>query len=241
MSRGRFVVSRRFAVAIGIALVILAGVALAERLRPEIRVGTPPPGQRLVDLIPESFGDWRLDRIAEMQIVNPELQANLDAIYTEVLSRTYVDGAGRRIMLSIAYGEDQTDSNQVHRPEICYPAQGFVLFSRATGMLVSGDAKLPVVLLEARRGARHEPVTYWIRVGDRIANGALEKKLVELSHGLRGRIPDGLILRVSSIDRDAVSAHAQQAEFVRALLESVPVSMRARLVGGNPRQKGASS
>ena len=34
---------------------------------------------------------------------------NLSRIYTETLSRTYVDLRGRQIMLSIAYGEDQRD------------------------------------------------------------------------------------------------------------------------------------
>ena len=33
-------------------------------------------------------------------------------------------------MLSIAYGKNQSDALQLHKPEICYPAQGFTLLAK---------------------------------------------------------------------------------------------------------------
>jgi hypothetical protein len=38
-----------------------------------------------------------------------------------------VNAGGSRIMLSFAYGGDQHGSLLAHNPEVCYPAQGFVL------------------------------------------------------------------------------------------------------------------
>jgi hypothetical protein len=56
-------------------------------------------------------------------------------------------------------------------------------------------------------------------------------KLVQLRYGVRGLIPDGLLIRVSSLDRDADAAFKQHEEFVRALMASVQPSLRLRLLG----------
>lgn len=59
--------------------------------------------------------------------ITPELANNLDKLYSQTLTRTYINNDGYRIMLSVAYGENQlsSDVTQVHRPEFCYVAQGF--------------------------------------------------------------------------------------------------------------------
>jgi len=59
----------------------------------------------------------------------------------------------------------------------------------------------------------------------------LQKRLVDLKFGLTGRIPDGLIFRVSSIDSNDARAFALQDQFVNQLLEAVSPEARARLSG----------
>lgn len=76
---------------------------------------------------------------------------------------------------------------------------------------------------------RHEAVTYWFTVGDRAIEGKLQKRLVELSFGLTGRIPDGMLLRISSIDPDESRAYRQHEDFVKELLASVSPAARKRL------------
>jgi len=58
-------------------------------------------------LIPQSFADWQLDPGIAPVTVSPDVQAKLDKIYNQVLSRTYVNSSGERIMLSVAYGGNQ--------------------------------------------------------------------------------------------------------------------------------------
>ena len=53
------------------------------------------------------------------QIIDPATKAMLDKIYPEVLSRTYVNKTGYKIMLSIARSANQIGIQQAHRPEIC--------------------------------------------------------------------------------------------------------------------------
>ncbi|HSX92411.1 MAG TPA: exosortase-associated EpsI family protein, partial [Hydrogenophaga sp.] len=53
----------------------------------------------------------------------------------------------------------------------------------------------------------------------------------ELRYGLRGRIPDGMLVRVSSIDRDTAKAHQVQADFANALVGAIDPAVRARFAG----------
>jgi len=80
-------------------------------------------------------------------------------------------------------------------------------------------------------GPREEPITYWFTVGDRAVLGSTQKRLVELRYGLTGRIPDGLLFRVSSLDGDAIRAYEIQGQFANQLLQSVSPADRIRLSG----------
>jgi hypothetical protein len=66
-------------------------------------------------IVPKEFGGWR-EVPQALQVVNPQTQELLDKLYSEILTRTYVDASGYRIMLSLAYGSDQRGSLQAHSP-----------------------------------------------------------------------------------------------------------------------------
>jgi EpsI family protein len=135
-------------------------------------------------------------------------------------------------MLSIAYGEDQRDGMQAHHPEICYPAQGFQVNSIQTSQITTPYGTVPVKRLETQLNEqRIEPVTYWLTVGDEATLGGVNKKLIEMRYGLHGRIPDGLLFRISSIDHDAAGAFLLQEKFARELLTAVTPELRSRLAG----------
>lgn len=189
----------------------------------------------LATMIPKTFGDWHEAPLAYAQVVNPQTQALLDKIYTDILSRTYVNSDGYRIMLSLAYGSDQRGALQAHKPEVCYPAQGFTIQKNDAGKLITAFGQIPVRRLFGNLGAREEPVTYWFTVGDQAVQGTTQKRLVDLRYGLTGRIPDGLIFRVSSIDGNQSRAYRMQDNFANQLLQSVTPAQRTRLSGlGNP-------
>jgi EpsI family protein len=185
----------------------------------------------LAEAVPVSFRGWTVDPRARGMVVNPQTEALLRRLYTETLERTYVRGPGERIMLSIAYGADQSDvSLQMHYPEVCYPAQGFQLERKREDRLDLSYGDLPVRRLETVfSAARHEPVTYWTVIGDDLTMSGLDKRLAEIRHGLRGEIVDGMLVRVSSISTDTAGAFALQDQFIRDLLASVTPAARRRL------------
>jgi len=214
-----------------IALLMFSGAGLAWAMKPTQRIADASEKPVLKTLIPSQIGEWKIDASIVPIEPSPDVQAALNKIYNQTLSRTYVNPAGRRIMLSIAYGGDQSDSMQVHQPEVCYAAQGFEVFGAVAGLLLTQYGELPVKRLIARQGNRNEPITYWVVVGDKATLSGLKQKLAQLSYGLTGKVPDGFLVRISSIDLDRQSAYQLQEEFIKSMLGAMNEKDRARIVG----------
>jgi EpsI family protein len=221
--------SRGRAAAIGAAMVAAAGlsVVLTPTERDADRIGV----LELELLVPVAFGDWRIDPLVLPLQVSPDVQEQLDKIYDRTLARTYVNGEGKRVMLSIAYGAVQTRALQLHKPEICYAAQGFEVKASVPAAFAGPAGPMPVRRVIAAQGPRNEPITYWMRMGDDIVYGGVEQTLTRVRYGLRGRVPDGLLFRVSTIGMDEAREFALQDLFLSQLLSSLSPPARSRLIG----------
>lgn len=189
------------------------------------------PQFQLESSVPRQFGGWRELADTSARVVDPGTQALLDKLYSQMLSRTYVNAAGYKIMLSLAYGDDQRGGLAAHKPEVCYPAQGFKVLSLSEADVGTPYGQIPAKRLATSMGARKEPVTYWFAVGNSAVRNKVEQRLVEIKLGLTGQVPDGILFRVSSIDDDAPRAYAAQDQFVADLLGSVSLESRKRLSG----------
>ena len=210
---------------------MLAAAGLALALTPRLKLADQGPTISLEAMIPKQFGEWKLEGTIASLIVSPDVQALLDRIYNQTLTRNYVNDKGERIMLSIAYGNDQSYSTQVHRPEMCYPAQGFEIRSMLKDSIDFSGAKLPVMKLVATQGPRIEPITYWVVIGDSAVRGNMEQHLARLKYGLTGKIPYGMLVRVSTISSNESQSYRTQEQFVRDMLGAVPMEYRKVLTG----------
>jgi EpsI family protein len=214
-----------------LALLISAAVAAAA-LKPRDEVATAAAKVVLAQEIPARFQDWREDEGAQVVAPDPGMAAQLRAVYSDTLSRTYVDGAGRHVMLSIAYGSDQSsEATQAHRPEYCYTAQGFLLTALPPSELDLGAKRIAVRRLIGARGERYEPITYWLTIDGQTTLPGFNRKWLQFQYRLRGRIPDGLIFRVSTVGLGADESFAAQSSFLKALFDSMSVSVRGRYFG----------
>ena len=219
-----------------IVLAVLMGAtaAVTHAVAPTVKMADQRGKFDLQTRVPSSFGEWRVDPNVTPLQVDPDTQARLDRIYNQTLSRTYINRSGERIMLSIAYGGDQGDNMGVHKPEVCYVAQGFDVRDAHMNDLATSYGTLPVKQLLAVAGARSEPITYWINVGNAVRRPGLDQRLEELKIGLTGMVADGMLVRVSSIDTDTAKAYQLHASFVRELVAAMPPQDRARLIGVFP-------
>jgi EpsI family protein len=212
------------------ALMVAASVS-AVALRPTEKIADARSKFSLEEMVPTEFGEWRLDHRSAMVLPSPDTQAALNKIYNQTLSRTYVNTRGQRVMLSIAYGGDQSDAMQVHMPEGCYAGQGFAIKDRSKDVLKTQFGDLPVSRLVAYQAQRHEPITYWMVVGKEIARTPWEMKMIKLRYSVRGLIPEGLLFRVSSITPDASEGYAVHQRFADAMIASLSMESRDRLFG----------
>jgi EpsI family protein len=218
-------------VSLVLAALMVSSAAVTRALTPTARMADVQGRFSLEQMVPRNFGEWQVDeRVMPLQ-VDPATQAKLDKIYNQTLGRTYVNRNGERIMLSIAYGGDQSDNMGVHKPEVCYTAQGFTVRDGQQSSIGMGLGVLPVKRLFAVAGGRQEPITYWITVGRKATMPGVEQRLQELRYGLSGTVPDGMLVRVSSIGGDTEAAYALHDQFVRALLAALDRPARERLVG----------
>jgi EpsI family protein len=227
-------VARGLAVLVVLAAASYAATALTPRREP----GRDTP--RLVALIPERFGGWAAEPTEVLPVllvpdVLADAEASQSASYDDVLMRTYRRADGARVMVAFAYGRRQTQEIKIHRPELCYYAQGFVVSALGPRRVQLDPARAVEsrALLTVNR-ARTEIVTYWIRVGERVANDAWDIRWTIFRDGLDGQVPDGLLVRASSLTETRAGAEhelALQHEFLADLYGALPAVTQRFLAG----------
>lgn len=212
---------------------MLAGAAGAGALTPRTRRSEVLGALDLAAVIPTAFNGWREDTSLAKQIVDPQTQATIAATYTQTLSRTYVNDKGQRIMLSLAYGAELSDTGVgLHYPEVCYPAQGFKVDASRPFHLETPFGLIKARQLETQMAQiRFEPVTYWTMIGPATHYSGLDRKLAEIKLGLQGEKPDGLLFRISNITRETDQGFSLNTRFALDLLAAISPAARARLAG----------
>ncbi|WP_425228641.1 exosortase-associated protein EpsI, V-type [Sphingomonas sp.] len=186
--------------------------------------------RKLGDLIARRVGQWSVTAPAGV-IVPTEEVANTDG-YDQLLTRVYVAPGLPTIMLLIAYGSTQGGSLQLHRPETCYPGQGFRLSAFADSDLPLAPG-LPVQArgFTARRDERTERVLYWTRIADRFPRNTAQEYATIIRSVLRGTVPDGILVRVSSIGPDDRGAESELARFAQEMVATATPAGRQVLIG----------
>lgn len=223
--------NKNYSTALTMFFLMLATSVLAAWFKPTTLLSNIRPAVVFESAIPKKFGDWVEDEKAKSGLVNPQATTLVNKLYSQVISRAYVNNVTHdRIMLSVAYGGDQSDSLQLHLPDFCYPAQGFQVITSQATHIDTGFGKIQAHKLITAQGARVEPVVYWVVVGDKITQGGFSSKLAQMGYGFRGIIPDGLIFRTSSISDQPLTAFSLQQQFIADLLRSLPADVRHRLV-----------
>jgi EpsI family protein len=221
---------------LGIAMAITA--AGATLLRP----GPLPAasGPRFADVVPRAFGDWKEITAAPGQVdpASTGQELSMDRPYDDVLMRAYANSSGEVVLLALAYGRNQRQEIKIHRPEVCYTAQGFELVSRRRVELpIRDSAGRPIagtrMLVQAP--GRIEAVSYWIRVGELYTDDAWAIRYHIFRQGMTGRSLDGVLVRASQIIGSAGLDSAQQPyrvqeRFLAELVRAMPAAGRQLLI-----------
>lgn len=219
-------------------ILMLLTAIVAVVIEPSHRIASDRTGFVLDKIIPKKIDGWSMVEANTNAIVNPEQQELVNKVYDQTISRVYTNPSGQFVMLTIAYGENQSDNSQLHYPEVCYPAQGFQIISNVNTYLKLDWSDIKVKRLVATMHNRVEPITYWTTIGNKVVRGGTELKLEKLRYGFKGQIPDGLLFRVSSITdgQEGINiAYEVQRNFINELLNSIDGVNRLALAGVSVR------
>ena len=209
----------------GAGLLAAAGAAFAFKPRTVLRtLGTA----KLDALVPHDFAGWHFQ--AASGLVLPPADQLRDRIYSELLTRVYQHPDGGMMMLLIAYAGSQDGTIQVHRPEVCYPAGGFRLTDiEDRDVKLAPGVEVPTRFIVAETELRTEQMIYWTRLGHLFPRKWSDQKLAVIEENLRGLIPDGVLVRISTIN--AGDARASLDHFAAALFGAVGPRMKSVLIG----------
>lgn len=212
-------ITRRTALLLGWSTMSLVG---SEVLKPSVTVANAEPRVTLETDIPIKFDGWALDPNRIPVLPNLSEQEAIDAIYSQVLARTYMHDDGNSVMLSIAYGPNQaTDATAAHRPEFCYTAQGFDVTTHPSRAIAIGQTNIKVNVLTARKGNRLEQINYWMTLNRTAVLPGLSRKLEQIRAGLSGLIIDGSIIRISTLNTSSLPSKTIHDRFIAALYRNI--------------------
>jgi EpsI family protein len=223
--------------AVIVSLVILTASLLAEAFKPRQLMANPSSVLDLEKAIPRQFGEWKL--IPNVGLVTPseapdtERHGSASWIYSQEVARGYADRAGNIVMLLVAYGPVQDSRLKAHFPELCYNAAGFRVSAKTTVGVSYQDGAAPLILsrLTAVKERRLEPISYWMRVGNDVATGVFDRQIARLKYGLQGLIPDGALIRVSTVGLPENISYQLQDQFIRDFLAALPPADRRFFIG----------
>ena len=211
---------------IGAALTATSAIALVRE--PRVTIAQLKSGE-LERLIPTRIGRWMFE--TRSGLVLPVDDPLVKSLYSDVLTRVYVAENGPPIMLLIAYSNTQNGMLQVHRPEVCYPAGGYSLSETQIESLdVTPAMHIPARMFSAQSPSRTEQVMYWTRIGDESPTSWIDQRAAVIRANLKRVIPDGILVRVSTLLPDYISAKPVLAEFASAMARALSPEGRKLLI-----------
>ena len=203
------------------------GVALPDLKRSNIH------SYMLDTRIPQSFGGFQYDPSIVPILPDSDEQKAVARAYENTLVRAYRTADDRLVMMVIAHGRPDSGMLAIHRPAICYAAQGFDIEPMGRALLGEQFPKLSVDHMFASRDSRQEPVLYWAIIGREQTDVGIEQKVRMVLGSLRGAPTDAFLVRVSTIGPNTTASYALLNAFAQALLSSLDAVTRADL-GGSP-------
>jgi EpsI family protein len=185
---------------IALFVAMIVAVMLAYWATPHLEEVTDAPN--LEETVPRQFGDWRELPTPYAQVsLSTGTDPNMDSPYDQTIMRTYVNSNGQQVMLALAWGKRQRQEVKIHRPDLCYVAQGFKVVSLLAQefefIRTPNNISVTGKHMYTQTAQFGEAVSYWMRIGTIYSEDAIDTRYEIFRQGLRGQIPDGILVRAS--------------------------------------------
>jgi len=236
MTRVRYSLRQSLLLAIIAVSAGLAAQVMGARLRPV----PAAPTTDAITHVPRRIGAWQAinDPTVPVNPARPDSTGRPGQVYDAMVSRTYVAPDGTRVMLMLAYQNQQFQEDRVHSPELCYYAQGFILNNQKSFQIKSKIDSINARSFIAKSLSRAETVVYFIRTGDNISERSIDSRNEIFRSGVLGRIDDGILVRVSMIDSDSDNRNSDEkirlmVDFIEQMVAASPSDSRTAMLGSH--------
>ena len=219
-------------VSLALGLLILCSLLLVESRAHLLVKGSKPDLERLVSLHPPG---WKLIEGSQVKFLWNE---SVLTQYDVVASRIYQHTDGRRVLVVMTWSGDGF-RRQGHDQQVCYGASGFTVSSPHSVSISTGTDSIEAMAFTASQPSVEEDVLYW-RITDGIRERCIDsrntivhrlQRLIYLSNLFQGKLPDNLMVRVSSVrERDGQPATAH-LDYVKEWPKAISPVDRARIMG----------
>lgn len=211
----------------GAALLTASGIAFARQptvSKPRLKAGA------IDEMVPKQIGEWEFESASGL--VLPPSDEYSDRLYDEIVTRVYSRDGYPPMMLLVAYSNLQDGMLQVHRPETCYPVGGYTLSeSRELAVPLLSGLSITNRYFSAESVGRSEQVMYWTRIGEAFPSRWIDQRWAVVEENLRGRVPDGILVRFSTINPDADLALNHMKQFAAEMVMGMTPRARQLFVG----------
>jgi EpsI family protein len=217
---------------------LLLAITACSQLWKPVRMFDDLSQDELSAAIPLQIGAYRF--ATSSGLILPPRDELSDRLYDQVVTRVYVAPGKLPIMALFAYGSVQNLSLELHRPDECYPQQGFVVSAPDALPLVFGSHHIPASVLSARRSNGYvEQVVFWSRIGTQFPADRTAQTWLVARENFAGRMPDGLLVRLSVPTADRTAAIAAAQGFLQDLNRGLP-RLGRRILFGAAKDPSAS-
>ena len=208
---------------------LLACTGASQLLKPQRSSPSLVSGE-LEAAIPKTVGP--LHFAASSGLVLPPKDELSDRLYDQVLTRVYSAAGSVPVFALVAYGSVQNLSLELHRPDECYPQQGFTISAPEPLPLQLADHAIPASVLTARRkGGYVEQVVFWSRIGTHFPANRSEQSWIVAQQNFAGRMPDGVLVRLSVPTSERAAGIRTATKFLADLTQVLPEAGRRILFG----------
>lgn len=196
-----FISSKNFVLAVSMLVTAYLGYTMT----PELNYVELTETQKFINAIPTQFADWKEIPTNQVQmdlVPKDDEERTIDNPYDDILMRTYENSKGQRVQLALAYGKSMRQEVKIHRPELCYYAQGFQVKSLASadfGIVSTNNQPVSGKNMLAENQNYQEAVSYWIRIGEMYSQSPWQTRFYIIKQGLVGNVVDGVLVRASVI------------------------------------------
>lgn len=209
---------------IGAGLTALAGVSY---WRAPTTAREPLTPTQFRAAMPRAVGPW--SSRASGELVMPP-RDDSSKLYENLETRVFEGDGLPAIMVLVAYSSIQQNDIQIHRPEICYPASGYPIIASQPANLQFDTRIVHATELVADRQGMLERIIYWVRVGEDFPINWADQRIAMAKANLQGSVPDGVLFRVSTLERPGEYMSETLNHFIQLFLEQATPLMRETIL-----------